>query len=702
MSDRPQNTNTNFWKRTWWIYLFFLLLAGCIVATAVKVSFIEGEHWRKLAQNQTLRYEETQAARGNIYSADNALLAVSVPIFTVRMDLHPSVVCNDTFYKYLRPLCDSLHKLYPAVSSQSFRNSLMEARKKKKRNLLIKRNVTYSELDKMRHFPIFNKGQYRGGFVVEETERRSRPNGILAARTIGYYKEDSKTGVGLERAYNTELQGINGHRLTQRVAQGVWRPVYSADEVKPENGQDLITTLDIRIQDVTEAALQRCMEENEAEHGCAVVMEVKTGKVVAMANLAKQADGSYAESQNYAVGEAVEPGSTFKLASTIAILEESKGKEDITKRIVSTGEMKFYNRWMRDSHRGGWGDIPFSEAFEKSSNVGISYLADEIFHANPQKFVDYLYKMRLNKPLGVEIPGEGEPYVKNTKDKTWSGISLPWMSIGYEVKVTPLQVLNLYNAVANNGKMMKPMFVSSIRKGSETVKAFEPQVLVENICSKSTLSAVQGLLQGVVENGTGTVLKNPLYKVAAKTGTAQMNYGKGQKITYRASIVGYFPAENPRYSCIVMITSPQGGRVYGGAVAGPVFNEIAQKIYATLMQGGREIPEGEGFKPYPAAGYAADIQAVHKYIGERVPELEPTAFVRKNTLTANVSDAFSEVIMAKDVVPDLRGMGLRDASFLLERCGLKMRVQGKGRVKRQDPVGGSPCVAGQTVVIELG
>ncbi len=700
MSDRQQNMNSNFWKRAWWVYLFFLLLAACIVATTVKVSFVDGEHWRRLAQNQTLRSEEVSAVRGNIYSSDNALLAVSVPIFTVRMDVHPSVVCNDTFYKYLRPLCDSLHKMYPAVSSQSFRNTLLEARKKKKRNLLIKNKVTYSELDRMRHFPIFNKGQYRGGFVVEEKERRSRPNGILAARTIGYYNAESKTGVGLERAYNKELQGISGHRVTQRVAQGVWRPVYSADEVKPENGQDLITTLDIRIQDVTEAALQRCMEGNEAEHGCAVVMEVKTGKVVAMANLTKQADGTYAESQNYAVGEAVEPGSIFKLASTIAILEESK--EDVTKRIVPTGEMKFYNRWMKDSHRGGWGDIPFSEAFEKSSNVGISYLANEIFHANQQKFVDYLYKMRLNKPLGVEIPGEGEPYIKNTKDKTWSGVSLPWMSIGYEVKVTPLQMLNLYNAVANNGKMMKPMFVSAIRKGSETVRALEPQVLVESICSKSTLSIVQRLLQGVVESGTGTVLQNPLYKVAAKTGTAQMNYGKGQKITYRASIVGYFPAESPRYSCIVMITSPQGGRYYGGSVAGPVFNDIAQKIYATLMQGGREIAGTGAYMPYPAAGYAADIQAVHKYMGEGVPELEPTAFVRKNTATAHASDGFNEVIMAKDVVPDLRGMGLRDASFLLERCGLKTRVYGKGRVKRQEPAAGSPCVAGQTVVIELG
>ncbi|MDE7338928.1 MAG: penicillin-binding protein 2, partial [Bacteroidales bacterium] len=526
MSDKVPNKNSNFWKRAWWIYLFFLLLAACIVATAAKVVFVDGEHWRKLAQHQTLRYEETQATRGNIYSSDNALLAVSVPIFTVRMDLHPSVVCNDTFSQYLRPLCDSLHKMYPAVSSQSFYNSLLDARRKKKRNFLIKNKVTYSELDRMRHFPIFKKGQYRGGFVVEEKERRSRPNGILAARTIGYYNAESKTGVGLERAYNKDLQGISGHRLTQRVAHGIWRPVYSADEVKPENGKDLITTLDIRIQDVTEAALQRCMEGNEAEHGCAVVMEVKTGKVVAIANLTKQADGTYAESQNYAVGEAVEPGSIFKLASTIAILEESK--DNITNRIVPTGEMKFYNRWMRDSHRGGWGDIPFSEAFEKSSNVGISYLANEIFHANQQKFVDYLYKMRLNKPLGVEIPGEGEPYIKNTKDKTWSGVSLPWMSIGYEVKVTPLQMLNLYNAVANNGKMMKPMFVSAIRKGSETVKAFEPQVLVESICSKSTLAAVQKLLQGVVESGTGTVLQNPLYKVAAKTGTAQMNYGKGQ------------------------------------------------------------------------------------------------------------------------------------------------------------------------------
>lgn len=696
------STKTGFWWKVYLVYVFFLIFAIAIVVRMSQVIFVEGDHWLELSRRQSLRYEETEAVRGNIYSSDNSLLAVSVPIFTIRMDLHPDVVCNDTFYKYLRPLCDSMSRMYPARSSGAYRQFFLKARREKKRNLLVKRNVTYAELDRMRRFPLFEKGQYRGGFIVEEREKRSLPNGYLAARTIGYYNAESKYGVGLERTYNRELKGVNGRRLTQKVTNGVWRPVYSADEVKPRNGQDIVTTIDIRIQDVAETALQECMELNEAQHGCVVLMEVKTGKVVAIANLMKQDDGRYTESMNYAVGEAVEPGSTFKLASAIAILEE--GTVDTSTR-VPTGRLKYYNRWMNDSHWEGWGELSFQEAFEKSSNVGISYLANRVFGKRQQKFVDYLCKMHLDRPLGVEIAGEGRPYVKNTTDKTWSGISLPWMSIGYEVKVTPLQILCLYNAVANNGKMMKPVFVSEIRQGDEVVRSFQPQVLVDQICSRPTLEKVRGMLQGVVERGTAVSLSHSLYKVAAKTGTAQINYGRreGEKMTYRASIVGYFPADKPQYSCIVMITNPQKNRIYGGAVAGPVFKDIADKVYATLMKGGREPERAQGLQygPSLASGYAADIREIYRDLGLGVPELEPTVFVKKTVSEGNISESFQEVALAKDILPDLRGLGLRDAAFLLESYGLRVRVYGKGRVKRQEPAPGSPCVKGQTVVLEL-
>ncbi len=701
-----KNLKTGFWWKVYLVYFFFVVFAIAVVVRMCQVIFVEGEHWLSLSRSQSLRYEETEAARGNIYSADSSLLAVSVPIFTVRMDLHPDVVCNDTFYKYLRPLCDSMSRMYPSKSSEAYRQFFLKARRERKRNILVKRNVTYAELARLRGFPLFEKGQFRGGFIVEEKERRSLPNGYLAARTIGYYNPESKYGVGLERAYNKELQGVNGRRLTQKVTNGVWRPVYSADEVKPENGHDIVTTIDIRIQDVAEAALQECMELNQAQHGCVVLMEVETGKVVAIANLARQEDGRYAEVMNYAVGEAVEPGSTFKLASAIAILEEGRNGQADTSTKVPTGRLKYYNRWMNDSHKEGWGEVSFQEAFEKSSNVGISYLANEVFHKKQDRFVDYLRKMHLDKPLGIEIAGEGQPYVKDPSDKTWSGVSLPWISIGYEVKVTPLQILCLYNAVANDGKMMKPLFVSQVRKGGEIVKEFSPQVLVEEICSESTLGKVQGLLQAAVERGTASSLSHSLYKVAAKTGTAQMNYGRRgeEKMTYRASIVGYFPADRPQYSCIVMITNPRKNRIYGGSVAGPVFRDIADKVYATLMKGGRETEREEGllYGPLLASGYAADIREIYRDLGLGVPELEPTVFVKKVSSPDDISEGFREVALVKDVIPDLRGLGLRDAAYLLESYGLKPRVYGKGRVKRQDPSPGSPCVRGQRVLLELG
>ena len=694
----PSDKRTGFSRKVYVVYAFLLVFAVAVVFRMSRVIFVEGRGLLEKSDRQSLRYQKTPAVRGNIYSADNSLLAVSVPYFDVRLDLHPDVVCNDTFNQNLRPLCDSLHKMYPERSSAGYRQMLEKARKERKRNFLLRRNATYSEMSRLRTFPIFNKGQYKGGFIVEEKERRVRPHGLLASRTIGYYNQESATGVGLEQAYQKELCGIDGRRLEQKVSNGVWRPVYNSDAVQAENGKDLFTTIDIRIQDVAESALKDCMEINEAEHGCVVLMEVKTGKVVSIANLRKEENGTYHESMNYAVGEAVEPGSTFKLASTIAILEDSHCSPSI---IVPTGKMQFYNRWMRDSHEGGWGDVSLQEAFEKSSNVGISYLANEVFHKKQARFVEYFKKMRLHKPLGVEIAGEGVPYIKDPSDKTWSGVSLPWMSIGYELKLTPLQILTLYNAVANDGKMMKPLFVNEIRQGDEVVKKFEPQVLVDRICSKETLEKVKTMLEGVVENGTATNLKNDLYKVAAKTGTAQMNYGKrgSEKITYRASVAGYFPADKPRYSCIVMITNPQKNRIYGGAVAGPVFKEIADKVYATLMKGGLQtesLPPAEAGAP-ASAGYAADISTVFAHIGLRDPKLEPTSFVKLR----GGANRPGEIVLMKEVMPDVRGLGLRDAVYLLEKNGLKVQVSGKGKVKRQEPEAGRTCAKGQQVFLEL-
>lgn len=689
------------WVKVYLVYAFFLLFALAVMIRMAVVMFVEGKDLLARSEEQSLRYEEVKAVRGNIYAANGSLLAASVPVFTIRMDLSRKVVPDDTFKLYLRPLCDSLHNMYPDISSATWQSKLKKARKEGKRNFLIKRRIAYLDLLRMQRFPLFKKGQFRGGFVVEEYEQRNQPNRPLAQRTIGSFNAATGYGAGLEKAFNADLEGVSGHRLTQRVADGVWRPIYNDEAVDPKNGKDIITTIDTRIQDVAHAALERCVRDNEAHHGCAVLMEVATGRIVAIANLTRQADGTYAEKINYVVGESVEPGSTFKLASSIAILEE--GLYDTTS-VVPTGIMEFHGRKMIDSHREGYGKISFQQAFEKSSNVGIAYLAYETFHKNPQRFTDKLYAMHLNQMTGIEIPGEGRPYVKNPKDKTWSKLSLPWMSVGYEVQVTPLQTLSLYNAVANNGKMMKPQLVDEIRSGGRVIQKFEPEVLQEKIASRKTIDMVRDMLEQVVQRGTAKSLSKSPYKIAGKTGTAQINYAtRGeQKMLYRASFVGYFPADKPLYSCMIMITEPQKGRVYGGNLAAPVFKEIADKVYATLLkdrpEGGQSwLVEAEKTENRPsAAGYGADLQQAFACLGlPSSDEVEETAFVRMDNTEAY------PVNSTKDLMPDVRGLGARDAVYLLEKQGLNVQVSGRGRVRWQSVNPGDAIARNNTVWIEL-
>lgn len=684
------------------VYGLFLLFAVAILIRMIVVMFVEGKDLLARSEEQSLRYEDVKAVRGNIYAANGSLLAASVPVFEIRMDLSPKVVPADTFRRYLRPLCDSLHAMYPQTGAAVWRRNLEKARREGRRNHLIKRRISYDELQRMQTFPLFKKGQFKGGFIVTESERRSQPHSPLARRTIGSYNPETGYGAGLEKAFNADLEGVSGRRLTQRVAKGVWRPIYNEETIEPQNGKDVVTTIDTRIQDVAHDALERCVRDNEADHGCAILMEVATGRIVAIANLTRQPDGRYTEQINYAVGESVEPGSTFKLASAIAILEE--GKYD-TATVVPTGVMEFYGRKMIDSRRAGYGDISFQEAFEKSSNVGISYLAHETFHKNPQKFVDYLYGMRLNEITGIEVPGEGRPYIKNPQDKSWSKISVPWMSIGYEVQLTPLQILSLYNAVANDGKMMKPRLVDEIRSGGKTVRRFEPVVLQDKIASHKTLALVRGMLEQVVQNGTGRSLSKSPYRIAGKTGTAQINYATrgGEKMRYRASFAGYFPAEKPLYSCMIMITDPHKQHVYGSDLAAPVFKEIADKVYATLLkdrpEGGLNIADfaAKGWCPVVAAGYGGDLQRAFSTLGLPVDaEVEETAFVRMGA-----DRRVRTVHRMKEVMPDVRGLGARDAVYILEKQGLRVQLNGSGRVRRQSVEAGQPIRKNDKVLLEL-
>jgi len=682
------------------IYIFVLLFALYIIYRLILVQFVDGEMWRKRAENLSLRYETVEAVRGNIISSDSNLLATSIPIFDVKMDLHKSVISKDTFKIYIDALSDSLSQLFNDKSSAEFKQILINGRKKAKRDLLLRRNIDYTQLKRLRTFPILKKGKYKGGFIIEEKDYRKMPFKMLASRTIGYKNLNSNAYVGLEGAYSKELEGVSGKRLMRKIANGIWRPVERDNQIEPENGKDIVSTIDINIQDVAENALYKCLDSNDADHGCAILMEVKTGNIKAIANLKRHKDGTYGEDMNYAISESAEPGSTFKLASLIAVLEE--GKFD-TNEIVNTGISSYANRKMEDSHEQGYGRIPLSKAFEVSSNVGISEIVYRTFSQKPQKFIDYLYEMKLNKPLGIDLKGEGNPYIKSASDKTWSKTSLPWMSIGYELQLTPLQTLTLYNAIANNATMVKPQFVKEILQTGKLIEPKKTVVINKSICSEKTLNKVKAILEGVVEHGTAKHLLNTVYKIAGKTGTAKIGYGQNKESNvYRASFVGYFPADNPKYSCIVLVNNPKKGVYYGGAIAAPVFKEIADKVYATQLDihQQKKIEYQKINIPFVEAGNQQDLYTIYSQLN--LPLL--TDNLETDFLVAVQKDSlngYKSVVYKNNVIPDFKGMSVKDAVYLAEKIGLKVNINGKGKVADQSIIPGSNFIKGQTIMLEL-
>ncbi len=606
-------------SRVYLVYGMICLFAMIIVGQAVNLQLVQGEKWRGKEESLTRNFREIEAVRGNIYASDESLLATSIPKYEVRFDAYTDALTDDYFNEYVDSLAFELSQLFPEKSKSEYLISLKSARKKKARYHLIRRNVKFTDLKVLKEFPIFNRGKYKGGFIAVQQNKRVRPFKVLAARTIGYEREGSKP-VGLEGAYSKELSGVKGEMWMQKIAGGVWMPLDDNGGREPEDGSDVYTTIDVNIQDVAENALLNQLETHQADHGCVALMEVSTGDIKAIANLKRNKDGSYYESYNYVVGESTEPGSTFKLASLMAAFED--GFLDLDDMVdTENGTTKFYDRTMRDSHKGGYGKISIKESFMKSSNVAISKEINRVYAANPQGFVDRLYKMDLNKKLGIEIAGEGSPLIKSTDDDSWSGITIPWMSIGYEVQMTPLQILTFYNAVANDGKMVRPRFVSEIRQGGKLVKKYDTEVINNSICSKKTIKMAKEMLESVVESGTGRNLKNSRYKIAGKTGTAQIansKYGyKGyeSKVSHQASFVGYFPADNPKYTCIVVVNAPSQNVYYGNLVAGPIFKEVADKVYASSIQIHDELNKKEHLAqsriPYAKDGSFSDLSKIY-------------------------------------------------------------------------------------------
>ena len=694
-------------KRVYVVYVFVGIFAVVILAQTVNVQYVEGDEWRQKAEDLTTAYRKIEAVRGNIYAVEGSLLATSVPIYEVRFDTKTEALTDDVFYNEIDELSKQLSNLFQDKTPQQYKKELVSARKKGVRYQLIKRNVKYTDLQKLKTFSIFSRGQYKGGLIYTQQNKRVRPFKILAERTIGYEREGIKP-IGLEGAYSHYLEGINGKRLMKKIAGGVWMPITDENEIEPLDGSDIYTTIDVNLQDVAENALKNQLEKHEADHGSVLLMEVATGNIKAIANLQRSENGFYNESYNFAIGESTEPGSVFKLASLMVAFEDGYlTLEDMVN--TEDGTTKFYDRTMKDSHEGGYGEISVQKSFEVSSNVAVSKLIAKHYADKPQQFVDRLYKMNIGKKLGIEISGEGQPLIKNTDDPSWSGISLPWMSIGYEIHLTPLQILTFYNAVANNGKMVKPRFVTHINQRGQTIKEVETEVISNSICSKKTIEMAKKMLEGVVENGTAKNLKNANFKIAGKTGTAQIANKKGgyknaAKISHQASFVGYFPADNPKYSCIVVVAAPSRNVYYGNLVAGPIFKEVADKIYSTSFDVHKPLQNRDALAvskiPYAKDGSAKDLVRVYS-------ELKvPTKKSSKVNEWAAVSTTDKNVeIHAKSInnvlVSNVVGMGIKDAVFILENQGLEVKFLGSGVVKNQSILPGEKIIHGSTIILEL-
>ncbi|MCX7546862.1 penicillin-binding protein [Xanthomarina sp. F1114] len=647
------------------------IFALAVVFKLLTIQFVQGDKYRDLAEERTIKNVVIPANRGNVYSVNGNLLATSVPKYDIRIDAVTSK--TKVFEKELKGLADSLAKFSGKRSSSYYQNEIRKARANKNRYYLLARDIGYSDYLRIRSFPLLKLGAFKGGLIVEQTTKREHPMGGVAERTIGYERFDEDGNVtrpGIDGAFGIKyLRGTNGLRLKQKIGKGQWKPIADYNQVEPRDGYDLYTTISVNIQDIAHHALLQQLETYQAEHGCVVVMEVETGEIRAISNLGRTKSGSYYEKLNYAVGESHEPGSTFKLMALMAALED---KVVDTSTVIDTkhGRKMFYGRAINDSKHGGYGKISVARAMEVSSNIAFASIIDDNYSAKPEKFVNRLKSWSLDKPLGVSILGEGQPVIPGPGHELWSRNALPSMAYGYNLRLTPLQTLTFYNAVANNGVMVKPTFVKEVRQLNKSIETIDKTIINNKICSDKTINEVQEILKNVVVRGTGRSLYSPYFSMAGKTGTAKTEYWMDdweKNPRYVSTFAGYFPAENPKYSCIVIIHKPSIKKGYYGAdVSGPVFKRIAQKVFTDT----------------PIVDEIASLKVNDPSVEKEFETYYKTAQTYKT------------------IMPSVVGLPLMDAIALLENMGLQVETLGMGVVKAQSLTKGEKIRKNQKITIE--
>ena len=668
MSEKQTNILNKLYFISGCMFVFALL----VVFKLTKIQFFEGESYRALAEKRTIKNVVIPANRGNLYSLNGDLLATSVLKYEIRIDLvTPS---SRNFETFIGPLCDSLSN-FVKLPSQKLQIRIRKARESKNRYFLLARNLDYSDYLRFRSFPLLNLGAFKGGLIVNQKTKRDYPLGGIAQRSIGYERIDNQgytTRVGIDGAFGEKyLRGTDGKRLKQSIGKGQWKPIDDFNQIEPKDGYDVYTTIDVNIQDIAHHALLEQLEIYKADHGSVVVMETKTGEIRAISNLGRNSEGKYYERLNYAIGESHEPGSTFKLMALAVALDDQKID---TTTIVDTknGTLSFYGKKVRDSKEGGYGKISVAKAFEVSSNTGVVSAIYEAYKKDPTLFVDGLYRMDLRDSLGLALVGEGKSIIPDprVKNKGWSGIALQWMAYGYGVSFTPLQTLTFYNAIANGGKMVKPRFINEVRAVDKTIEVFETEVINFQVCKTKTVKKLQALLKNVIDksHGTGHGLYSENFSMAGKTGTCQKNYLNKEQLNYISTFSGYFPADSPKYSCIVVIHEPDKNLGYYGAdVSGPVFKKIAQKIYT-------DVPTLDS------------IQDINK---------------KSKDVENQFENYYKLAQRDKKIMPNLEGMPAMDAIALLENMGLKVTIMGHGHVIKQSIKSGEKVKAQTNIVLEL-
>lgn len=690
--------------RTYLVFLVLSVFCVAIIGKVLYIQMVEGPGLRSAADKARVKMVEIEAERGSIYSEDDFVLSTSIPEFDIYIDFMADGLREKdgaAFNDNLDSLSIGLSKLFKDRTPAAYKKLLNNGYRKADRYVLLKRKISFAEYEAMKKLPLVKLGRNTSGFIAEVRMKRLYPFKLMANRTIGIARDSNK--VGLERQYDKYLSGTTGRRLVRSIAGGAGMPIENVLNTDPSDGCDIVTTINVGIQDIAHQALQRMMVENEALYGTCIVMEVATGKIRAIANLGRQKDGSYWEDYNYAL-TASEPGSTWKLATLMAALEDKKVNINSTVNLEG-GKWPVAGEVVYDSEVHGMYEATVQQAFEKSSNVGMAKIATAYYSARPSDYISHLQKWFMDTLTGVDLPGETRPRIYKPGGKRWSKTTLPWMGFGYNLTITPLHTAMLYNAIANGGKMMKPYLVNKVIREGEVIAHFEPQVLSQAVCSQETLVQLKTCLEGVVLRGTAHKLLTPAYSFAGKTGTslvADKGISYADKM-YQSSFAGYFPADKPEYTIVVVIRNKaHAAKFYGGLVAGPVFREVTDRLFAGYLKQPKGLPAApkDSIK-YEYTGATSTMEKLATSL--HIPYYDSSADEAVAIFAADYKQpaVIKAQTVPKGAMPELKGVGLKDALAICEVNGWMVKAKGRGKVSNQSVPAGTLLPRGQKILLTL-